>query len=141
MKMLLTHYKRNILIMEERQHLADKIQAQFRHLSLFLMMKWRIGLGIKIEPCYMLELISLQLESYDTFQGQRKNILAFIPYNNTNNLAVNYDSGNLLFLDLNNRESINLTSLKMRLIRGDYASPDLVGTTSAILYIKDKNEA
>ena len=90
-----------------------------------------------INDAFMLELINLQLESYDTFQGQRKNILAFIPYNNTNNLAVNYDSGNLLFLDLNNRESINLTSLKMRLIRGDYASPDLVGTTSAILYIKE----
>ena len=29
----------------------------------------------------------------------------------------------------------------MRLIRGDYVSPDLVGTTSAILYIKDRNEA
>ena len=94
-----------------------------------------------INDAFMLELISLQLESYDTFQGQRKNILAFIPYNNTNNLAVNYDSGSLLFLDLNNRESINLTSLKMRLIRGDYASPELVGTTSAILYIKDKDEA
>ena len=90
-----------------------------------------------INDAFMLELISLQLESYDTFQGQRKNILAFIPYNNTNNLAVNYDSGSLLFLDLNNRESINLTSLKMRLIRGDYVSPDLVGTTSAILYIKE----
>ena len=94
-----------------------------------------------INDAFMLELISLQLESYDTFQGQRKNILAFIPYNNTNNLAVNYDSGNLLFLDLNNRESINLTSLKMRLIRGDYAAPNLVGTTSAIIYIKDRNEA
>jgi hypothetical protein len=94
-----------------------------------------------INDAFMLEMINLQLESYDTFQGQRKNILSFIPYDDSNNLSVNYDANNLIFLDLNNKESINLTSLKMRLVRADYSSPDLVGITSAILFIKDRKEA
>ena len=94
-----------------------------------------------INDAFMLEMINLQLESYDTFQGQRKNILSFIPYDDSNNLSVNYDANNLIFLDLNNKESINLTSLKMRLVRADYSSPDLVGITSAILFIKNMKEA
>ena len=94
-----------------------------------------------INDAFMLEMINIQLESYDTFQGQRKNILSFIPYDDSNNLSVNYDANNLIFLDLNNKESINLTSLKMRLVRADYSSPDLVGITSAILFIKNMKEA
>ena len=88
---------------------------------------------------YLLELLNLQLESYDTFEEGRKNILALIPYDDSNS-KVSYDPNNLIFLDLNNKESINLTSLKMRLVRADYSNPDISGLTSAVIYIKGKDE-
>ena len=92
-----------------------------------------------LNDLYLLELLNLQLESYDTFEEGRKNILALIPYDDSNS-KVSYDPNNLIFLDLNNKESINLTSLKMRLVRADYSNPDISGLTSAVIYIKGKDE-
>ena len=92
-----------------------------------------------VNDLYLVELLNIQLESYDTFEEGRKNILALVPYDDVNS-KVAYDPNNLIFLDLNNRDSINLTSLKMRLVRADYSTPDLSGLTSAILYIKSKDE-
>tara|TARA_R110002012_G_scaffold251619_1_gene429601 strand:- start:856 stop:2439 length:1584 start_codon:yes stop_codon:yes gene_type:complete len=89
---------------------------------------------------YILELLNLQLESYDTFQGQRKNILGIIPYDEESTEQITYNASNLVFLDLNNKQSINLTSLNMRLVRSDYSTPDLTGQTSAVIYFRPKTE-
>jgi len=89
---------------------------------------------------YILELLNLQLESYDTFQGQRKNILGIIPYDEESTEQITYNANNLVFLDLNNKQSINLTSLNMRLVRSDYSTPDLTGQTSAVIYFRPKTE-
>lgn len=92
-----------------------------------------------ITDMYLVEMLNIQLESYDTFEQGRKNILSIIPYDDENGVVA-YDASNLIFLDLNNKEPINLTSIKMRLIRGDYTTPTLQGLTSAVLYIKSKDE-
>lgn len=88
---------------------------------------------------YLVELLNLQLESYDTFEQGRKNILAIVPYDDING-KVAYDPNNLIFLDLNNKEPINLTSIKFRLVRADYSAPEIIGITSAVLYFKGKDE-
>ena len=88
---------------------------------------------------YLVELLNIQLESYDTFEEGRKNILAVVPYDDSSG-AVNYDPNNLIFLDLNNKEPINLTSIKFRLVRADYSAPELIGITSAVLFFKGKGE-
>lgn len=89
---------------------------------------------------YLLELLNLQLDSYDTFQGQRKNILGIIPYDEESTEQITYNASNLVFLDLNNKQPINLTSLNMRLVRSDYSTPDLTGQTSAVIYFRPKTE-
>ena len=88
---------------------------------------------------FLVEFQNLQLDSYDTFVQQRKNILALIPYDDIND-QVSYDSSNLNFLDLNNKEPINITSLNLRLLTGDYSTPNLFGLTSLVLYFKPKGE-
>ena len=88
---------------------------------------------------FLVEFQNLQLDSYDTFVQQRKNILALIPYDDENE-QVSYDASNLNFLDLNNKEPINITSLNLRLLTGDYSTPDLFGLTSLVLYFKPKSE-
>ena len=62
-----------------------------------------------------------------------------IPYDDINE-QVSYDASNLNFLDLNNKEPINITSLNLRLLTGDYSTPDLFGLTSLVLYFKPKGE-
>jgi len=89
---------------------------------------------------FLLELLNLQLDSYDTFQGQRKNILGIIPYDEESTEQITYNANNLVFLDLNNKQPINLTSLNMRLVRSDYSTPDLTGQTSAVIYFRPKTE-
>jgi hypothetical protein len=86
--------------------------------------------------CYLVELLNLQLESYDTFQEQRKNILALVPYDDTNASKVVYDPNNLVFLDLNNKEQINLTTLKMRLVRSDYTVVEVIGVSSDVIFFR-----
>tara|TARA_R110002153_G_scaffold40286_2_gene115396 strand:+ start:733 stop:2289 length:1557 start_codon:yes stop_codon:yes gene_type:complete len=88
---------------------------------------------------YLVEMLNIQLESYDTFEQGRKNILAVVPYDDVN-AKVTYDPNNLVFLDLNNKETINLTSVKFRLVRADYSAPELIGITTAVLYFKSKDE-
>lgn len=89
---------------------------------------------------FIIELQSLQLDSYDTLQEQRKNILALVPYEETTDGSVTYEASNLNFLDLNNQEPINITSLNMRLLRSNYATPELNGLTSIVLYFREKGK-
>lgn len=88
---------------------------------------------------YLVEMLNIQLESYDTFDEGRKNILGVVPYDDINS-KVAYDPNNLIFLDLNNKQSINLTSIRFRLVRADYSAPELIGLTTAVLYFKGKDE-
>ena len=88
---------------------------------------------------YLVEMLNIQLESYDTFEQGRKNILAVVPYDDIN-AKVTYDPNNLIFLDLNNKETLNLTSIKFRLVRSDYSAPELIGITTAVLFFKGKDE-
>ncbi len=88
---------------------------------------------------YLVEMLNIQLESYDTFEQGRKNILAVVPYDDIN-AKVTYDPNNLIFLDLNNKETINLTSVKFRLVRSDYSAAELIGITTAVLFFKSKDE-
>lgn len=88
---------------------------------------------------YLVEMLNMQLESYDTFEQGRKNILAIVPFDDVNS-KVAYDPNNIVFLDLNNKETLNLTSLKFRLVRADYSAPETIGITTAVIFIKGKDE-
>ena len=70
----------------------------------------------------------------------QENILALVPYDEGSNNNVAYDSSNLNFLDLNNSEPINITSLNMRILRANYSTPSLIGLTSIVLYFKEKGK-
>ena len=56
---------------------------------------------------FIVEMMSLELASYDTSQNQRRNILAIVPQEQSTNTqlkqTVSYDTDNLLFIGLRNR--------------------------------------
>jgi hypothetical protein len=88
---------------------------------------------------YLLELLNLNVESYDGTQSQRKNILAGILTSDENGI-INNNKGNVIFIDLNNKDSIDLRNLKMRLVGLDYTPIEINGKSIATLLIADKNE-
>jgi hypothetical protein len=88
---------------------------------------------------YLLELLNLNVESYDGTQNQRKNILAGILTSDENGI-INNNKGTVIFIDLNNKESIDLRNLKMRLVGLDYTPIEINGKSIATLLIADKNE-
>ena len=78
----------------------------------------------------------MQVESYDAFEKkrQRVNVLSVIPYDDSNSTIL-HTPNNLIFLDLNNQYPIRLSSIKARLVRGDYNDLDVTGMTSMVIYI------
>ena len=83
---------------------------------------------------YLIVLDSLELESYDGFEGVRKSILAVIPYADGNtNRVIEYEPNTLDFIDLKNRNKQNIRNIKGRILKSDLSQPSLNGLTSITL--------
>ena len=89
--------------------------------------------------CFMVEMLNLKIESYDFLESQRKrkNLLAVMPFNDTNNKLI-FQPSNLVFLDLENKTEIKTTEIKLRIIRADYGKVELTGLSSLVAYIKSE---
>lgn len=88
----------------------------------------------------VLELIDIQLDSYDGLSKGRRNILATIPtVKNQNNVIVN-EANNLVFIDIKNTSPRNLRNIKCRILFGDLTPVNPIGLTSVTLLIKGPNE-
>ncbi len=88
----------------------------------------------------VVELMNLQLESFDGLSNGRRNILATIPtIQNENGVIVN-EANNLIFVDLDNANPISLRNIKARLLYGDLTEPVTTGLTALSLIVKNKGE-
>jgi len=88
----------------------------------------------------VVELMNVQLESYDGLTRGRKSILATIPtVQNENGVIVN-EANNLIFIDLNNANPISLRNIKARILYGDLTQPIITGLTALSIIIKNKGE-
>jgi len=88
----------------------------------------------------IVELMNLQVESFDGLSEGRRNILATIPtVKNSDGVIVN-EASNLIFIDLDNANPISLRNLKARILYGDLTEPETTGLTSLSLIVKNKGE-
>ena len=89
----------------------------------------------------LVQLLSLNLESYDSYAdinesgGQRSNLLAVIPQTNDTGKIV-YQANPLIFLELNNKDSINLRNISLRVVREDYQQIPTIGLNTVVLIIE-----
>jgi len=90
------------------------------------------------EKNFILELIGNNLETYDATQKQRVNIVSSVITSTRNTLRTSGTSS--VFLDLDNRDEIDLSNLKMRLCDGNFKTITTKGTLVATLLIADKEE-
>lgn len=92
-----------------------------------------------IAEAFLVQLLNLPVEAYDTFKEGRENLLAVIPKSDED-LNVIYEPNSLYFIDLNNNFPIKLSNLRLRILRQDYSQVQTRGLNSVVLFIKSPEE-
>ena len=87
---------------------------------------------------YVVELLNIDLESYDGREGKRRNILAVIPENDNNGI-IEYEPSTPYFLDMKN-EKKNIREIRARILRGDGEKIQTAGLSVLTLLIKCPND-
>lgn len=100
------------------------------------------GFTYESADSYVVEFQSTQLDSYDGFSQGRYSILKVIPNTTTNadNRRINYESSNLEFIDLNNRNTLTLRNIRARVLKSDLTAVNTVHLSVLTLLIKNENE-
>ena len=80
--------------------------------------------GVNLSDSYYVELLSLNVDSYDGFTSGRKNILAVVPQLEQTNTSSNenvviYEPSYPVFLDLRNDAPITLRNIRARVVYSD----------------------
>lgn len=88
----------------------------------------------------VVELMNLQVDSYDGLEKGRRNIIATIPANSDANGVIINEASNLVFIDLDNAQPRYFRNIKARLLYGDLSDVKTIGLTSLTLLIKKKGE-
>lgn len=89
---------------------------------------------------FIFQLININLESYDSLSKQRKNILSVIPKTESINNQIIYEPNNLIFLDINNTDTLNLRNIKAQILKNDLSKLKISGVATATILIKSKDE-
>lgn len=92
---------------------------------------------------YLILLDTLDIDSYDGFGGDRKNILAVIPYSDDKTNLKNvleYEPNTLNFIEMKNRNKFSLRNIGGRILKSNLTNPSLTGLSSITVLIKDKDE-
>lgn len=83
---------------------------------------------------FLVESLTLPLDSYDSFVNQRKNILAVIPESDATG-AVIYEPSTPFFIDVKNENDLILRNLRFRIVKNDYTPFNLRGLATLTLLI------
>ena len=85
---------------------------------------------------YIVELLNIKINSMDAMSNQHKNFLYVIPHNDVIIERVAYTVPVLLWIDLNNKEQINLRQIKARIIQEDLSPIFCYGLSQLVLLIE-----
>ena len=95
-----------------------------------------------IGDSFLVELLNIDVSSYDGLSRQRRNILAVIP--ETDNISplgqVIYEANNLIFLDIGNAYPISIRNIRARLLRSDLSPLPTQGLSTMTILIKGATE-
>jgi hypothetical protein len=87
-----------------------------------------------IADAFLVEMLNLSLDSYDGLKGQRKNLLAVVPTSDKEGVVL-YEPSTLFFIDLDNKEGINLRNIKCRVVNTDYSPFKMKGTATLTILV------
>ena len=109
---------------------------------------------VQLSDNFMIESMSINLDSYDASdfvygnvvtpprpeaekKGRRKNILCTIPVNDNSNGLVQYEANNLIYIDINNAETLNVRNLNFRILNKDFKEIRQSGESAVMTILID----
>tara|TARA_R110001592_G_scaffold343370_1_gene633809 strand:+ start:1533 stop:3041 length:1509 start_codon:yes stop_codon:yes gene_type:complete len=100
------------------------------------------GLTLGASDSYIVQFMSVPLDSYDTFEGGEFSILKVIPNLNqtSDQRKCNYEASNLHFIDLKNSQPQTLRNIKARILTDELRPISTVHMSSITVLIKSKDE-
>ena len=93
---------------------------------------------------YIIEMLNISLDSYDSFGGGRKNILGVIPISeqviNNRTGVLQYEPNTLYYVSIKNKFKLSLRNIKLRVLTTDLAPITTIGLSSVnVLIRKQRN--
>jgi len=97
---------------------------------------------IDTSDIYMVELLNIELDSYEAHTESRKNILAVIPVNENNvnmaNFTLQYESPNLNYISIRNEYDLSLRNVRARIVDSRFNPIETNGTSHITLFVKGR---
>ena len=91
---------------------------------------------LSLADSFIVEMLNMELDSYDTSQLQRKNILMTIPEDEQDQRLL-YDTEYPIFISLKNKNPITLRNIRARVLREDYSPLTIVGQSTMTLLLEN----
>jgi hypothetical protein len=89
---------------------------------------------------FLVELLNLSVNSYDSSVSGRRNLLAVVPQSYNDKQQIVYEAPFPIWIDLLNAFKIDLRELKIRLLRNDNTPLVIKGIATAVILIKTSTE-
>ena len=89
-------------------------------------------------PFFIIRLLNIDIESWDSEYGSRYNVIATIGPINSDGSSDNniyYEASELLYLDIKNSSPRSLRNIKLQILNADLSKPRLDGLTSLTLVV------
>jgi len=93
--------------------------------------------GLVIIDSVLIELLDIQLQSYDSFSGKRQNILSVIPNIQQIKDKLIYSANFPVFIGLNNPNKTSIRNIRARILDTDYSKLDLRGESVITILLQD----
>lgn len=95
----------------------------------------------RISDSILVEMLNINLLSYDSISKNRRNIIAVIPAQpDLINGRVVYEANNLIFLDIDNINATQFRNIKARVLNEDLSPVSTQGQSVMTLLLKNKDE-
>jgi len=88
-----------------------------------------------IADTYLVELMNLNTDAYDSIRQQHVNLLATIPQYSLMRERLIYNATFPIFLNLNNKNKINLREIRCRVLKEDWSQVSTIGYSQITLLI------
>ena len=91
-----------------------------------------------LDDAYVIELMNLDLDSYDGNSGTRRAILETIDFKATvDDTVIIYQPAEYVYLDLNNKQPLNLRNISARIVTETFGNVATEGFNTLTIYVKD----
>ena len=85
---------------------------------------------------FLIEMLNIQLKSYDGLTGQRKSYVSVIPQTDRDGVVI-YDASYPIFIDLENTQPLSLRNIRARILNNDGSGISMRGLASLVFLIED----